>query len=86
MSGPARKLARVTIPLMILAGGASAGVTVEGLDGWFGSRPLIEDGSARTGPTSLVNARASYAFSKKTRLSLDVFNLFDRKDNDIDYF
>jgi len=73
---------------------ASAGVTVEGLDGWFGalrwryfgSRPLIEDGSARSGPTSLVNARAGYAFSKKTRLSLDVFNLLDRNDNDIDYF
>jgi hypothetical protein len=73
---------------------ASAGVTVDGVGGWFGAlrwryfgpRPLIEDGSVRSGSTSVVNARAGYAFSKKTRLHLDVFNLLDRKVNDIDYF
>jgi outer membrane receptor protein involved in Fe transport len=73
---------------------ASAGVTLEGGGGWFGAlrwryfgpRPLIEDDSVRSKGTSLVNARAGYAFSKTLRLQLDVFNLFNRKDNDIDYF
>jgi len=73
---------------------ASAGVTWEGLNGWFGSvrwryfgpRPLVEDNSVRSRSTSLVNARAGYALTKRTRVSLDVYNLFDRKDNDIDYF
>ena len=27
-----------------------------------------------------------YAFDKKTKLSLDVYNLFNAKSNDIDYF
>ena len=73
---------------------ASAGVTLESGYGWFGAlrwryfgpRPLIEDNSVRSKSTSLVNARAGYAFSKTMKLQLDVFNLFDRKDHDIDYF
>ncbi len=73
---------------------ASAGVTVENINGWFGAlrwryfgpRPLIEDNSVRSQSTSLVNARAGYAFTKNTRLQLDVFNLFDRKASDIDYY
>jgi outer membrane receptor protein involved in Fe transport len=73
---------------------ASAGVTLESGYGWFGSlrwryfgpRPLIEDNSVRSKSTALVNARAGYAFSKTFKLQLDVFNLFDRKDHDIDYF
>jgi len=73
---------------------ASAGLTLEGFGGWFGSvrwryfgpRPLIENDSIRSKSTSLVNARIGYAFDKRTRLSLDVYNLFDRKDNDIDYY
>lgn len=73
---------------------ASAGVTVEGFNGWFGAmrwryfgpRPLTEDNSVRSSSTSLVNARVGYAFSKKTRVHLDVFNLFDRQASDIEYF
>jgi len=42
-------------------------------------------GQQRAG-TPLVNARAGYAFSKTLKMQLDVFNLFNRKDNDIDYF
>ena len=72
----------------------SAGVTVDNLNGWFGSlrwryfgpRPLIEDNSVRSQSTSLVNARIGYAVTKKVRAYIDVFNLFDRKANDIDYF
>ena len=40
----------------------------------------------RSRSTSLVNARAGYAFSKTTKLQADVFNLLNRKDHDIDYF
>lgn len=73
---------------------ASAGVTVENLNGWFGSlrwryfgpRPLVEDNSVRSQSTSLVNAGAGYAVAKQVRAYVDVFNLFDRKASDIDYF
>jgi outer membrane receptor protein involved in Fe transport len=73
---------------------ASAGITVENLDGWFGSlrwryfgpRPLIEDNSARSQSTSLINARVGYAVARQVRAYVDVFNLFDRKASDIDYF
>ena len=72
----------------------SAGVTLDSKEGWFGSarwryfgaRPLIEDNSARSKATSIVNARVGYAFDKKTRLSVDVYNLFNAKNNDVDYF
>ncbi|MBS0336854.1 MAG: TonB-dependent receptor [Proteobacteria bacterium] len=72
----------------------SAGVTLDSKAGWFGSarwryfgpRPLIEDNTARSRATSIVNARVGYAFDKKTRLSVDVYNLFNAKNNDVDYF
>ena len=72
----------------------SAGVTLDSKAGWFGGarwryfgpRPLIEDNSARSRATSIVNARAGYAFDKKTRLSVDLYNLFNAKHNDVDYF
>jgi len=73
---------------------ASAGLTVDQINGWFGSvrwryfgaRPLIEDNSVRSKPTSLVNARIGYAITQQIRAYLDVFNLFDSRDHDIDYF
>ncbi len=73
---------------------ASAGITTELPSGWFGSlrwryfgpRPLVESGAERSQSTSLVNARVGYAFDKKMRLQLDAYNLFNRKQNDIDYF
>jgi outer membrane receptor protein involved in Fe transport len=72
----------------------SAGMTVENLENWygalrwryFGPRPLTEDNSVSSAATSLFNARAGYAFDKRTRLQLDVFNLFNRQDHDIDYY
>jgi outer membrane receptor protein involved in Fe transport len=72
----------------------SAGMTVENLHQWygalrwryFGPRPLIEDNSVSSSATSLVNARVGYAFDKRIRLQLDAFNLFNRKDHDIDYY
>ena len=73
---------------------ASAGIAVDSLNGWFGSvrwryfgpRPLIEDNSVRSQSTSLVNARVGYAMGKQVRAYVDVYNLFDRKASDIDYF
>jgi outer membrane receptor protein involved in Fe transport len=52
----------------------------------FGSRPLVEDNSVRSGATTLVNLRAGYRIDRRWNVGLDVFNLFDRKANDIDYF
>ena len=72
----------------------SMGVTVNRDHGWYGSlrvryfgpAPLIEDNSARSGSTLVVNASAGYHFSKSLSLVATVFNLFDRHDNDITYF
>jgi hypothetical protein len=72
----------------------SAGATIEGrwpLMGsvrwrYVGGRPLAEDDSVRSASTSLVNADVAWRLSKGARLRLDVFNLFDARVSDIDYF
>jgi outer membrane receptor protein involved in Fe transport len=53
---------------------------------YFGARPLMEDNSVRSKATSLVNLEAGYRFSNAVRLALDVFNIFNAKHSDIDYF
>ncbi len=71
----------------------AAGVTVRNMDGFFGSmrlryfgpRPLIEDNSFRSGSTILLNGQIGYQFAPHWRVTLDVFNILDRKDHDIDY-
>lgn len=56
----------------------------------FGGRPLIEDGSVNSAPTTLVNLEAGYDWIGfpwgDLRFTLDVLNLFDSKDDDITYF
>jgi outer membrane receptor protein involved in Fe transport len=52
----------------------------------FGPRPLIEDGSVRSSPTSLVNGEAGYKFNDRFRLVLEGFNLFNAEVSDIEYF
>lgn len=72
----------------------SGGVTLADLGPWsgqlqlryFGPRPLIEDNSVRSQGTTLAYARVGYRISADTRLALDVFNLFNRKASDIDYY
>ncbi|MET1084295.1 MAG: TonB-dependent receptor [Burkholderiales bacterium] len=72
----------------------SAGVTIGNLNGWFGSlrwryigvRPLIEDNSVRSRALSQFNGRVGYAVNQQWRVWVDVFNIFNRKDHDIDYF
>ena len=52
----------------------------------FGPRPLNEDNSVRSNSTTVTYARLGYQSTPSTKLTLDVFNLFNRKQSDIDYF
>ena len=73
---------------------ASMGVTVRDVGPWsaslqwryLGSGALIEDNSVRSRSSLTTNLRVSRRFGAKTELTLDVFNLFDRKVNDIEYY
>jgi hypothetical protein len=51
----------------------------------FGTAPLIEDGSIRSRPTSLVNLGAYYRLARM-QIGLDMLNLFDARDADISYY
>jgi outer membrane receptor for Fe3+-dicitrate len=53
---------------------------------YFGPRPLIEDNSVKSKGTTLAYVRAGYKLNADTKVTLDVFNLFNRKASDIDYF
>jgi outer membrane receptor protein involved in Fe transport len=73
---------------------ANIGLTLDHLGPWFGAvrlryfgpRPLIEDNLVRSGASALTNLRIGYKFSQRTQLALDIYNLFDRKVNDIEYW
>ncbi len=52
----------------------------------FGPRDLIEDGSVRSKGTTLAYARLGRQLTPELRVWVDVFNLFNRKVSDIDYF
>ena len=73
---------------------SSAGRTVDGRQPVFlslrvrhsGPRALIEDGNVQSSNSTLWNAEAGYRLSNKARLVLDVFNIFDARVSDIDYF
>ena len=74
---------------------STASATVEDLGPWFGAlrfryfgrRPLIEDDSVTSKPTTLVDLRVGYKFSEQAKLWLDVFNLFNNTGaHQIDYF
>lgn len=51
----------------------------------FGARPLIEDNSIRGAASTLANVKASYRINPSAEIALEVFNLFNRKVNDIEY-
>jgi hypothetical protein len=73
---------------------ASFGVTVKDLGRWFGGlelryfgqRPLLEDNSVRSAATTLAYGRIGYQLSRNTKLTLDGFNLLNRRASDIDYY
>ena len=52
----------------------------------FGPRPLLEDNSVESRPTTIVNGEAGYKFSEHIRLRVEAFNLLNAKVSDIDYF
>jgi outer membrane receptor protein involved in Fe transport len=57
---------------------------------YFGPRPLIDNNSVRSNPSTIVDARVGYKFHEKPfenmRLLVDVFNIFNTKTSDIDYY
>jgi hypothetical protein len=73
---------------------ASFGMTVTDFGRWygafelryFGPRPLVEDNSVRSSSTTLAYARFGYKISARSKVTLDLFNLFDRRASDIDYY
>jgi hypothetical protein len=73
--------------------GASAAATMRVPNGWtasllvnyLGRRPVAEDGGASLRASSFVNARLARSLGKSTRVTFDVFNVFDRRMRDVDY-
>ncbi|RFP14587.1 TonB-dependent receptor [Duganella sp. BJB475] len=73
---------------------ASFGATITDIGPWsgafqmryFGPRPLIEDNSQRSATTAIAYARVGYKIDRRWAVSLDAFNLFDRKASDVDYY
>jgi outer membrane receptor protein involved in Fe transport len=72
----------------------SAGVAVDRYGPWSGSvflryigaYPLTEDNSVRSDAQTTVDAQVGYELLRDLRLRVDVFNLFDAKNNDITYY
>ncbi len=78
-------------PTLIAAAGVTLGDENAGWFGgarlrFFGARSLIEDDSARSRPTGVVNARVGYAFANGMKLQLDALNLTNAMASQIDYF
>ncbi|MFD0667590.1 TonB-dependent receptor [Ramlibacter sp. MAHUQ-53] len=73
---------------------ASLGATVSGPGAWsghvqlrhVGPRPLVEDGSQRSSPSTLAQVRVAYRLTPQTQFRVDVFNLLNRKASDVEYF
>lgn len=70
-----------------------AGLNADFASGWFGSlrvryfgeRPLIEDGSVKSDPSTVWNLRVGYRVADWT-FKADILNLTDSDDHDIDYY
>jgi len=73
---------------------ASVAATVRNLGPWsaslqlrhLGPGALIEDNSVRSFASTTANLRLGYQFNRQVEATLDVFNLFDKRVNDIQYF
>jgi outer membrane receptor protein involved in Fe transport len=73
---------------------ASLGITLRDRGAWGGSMQwryvgpgaLIEDNSVRSHSSLTANLRVSRQLGLRSELTLDVFNLFDRQVDDIEYF
>lgn len=53
---------------------------------YFGPRALVEDNSVRSKSSTLVNLQAGYHFGPRLGITAGLFNLFDSKSSDIDYY
>ena len=47
---------------------------------------VLEDGSVQSASSLTCNLRVGYRVDARNRLSLDVFNVFNTRSNDIEYF
>ena len=73
---------------------ASLGIAVNLPSGWFGglrarrlgSAPLIEDDSVRSPASTLLNAEIGRRLGENWRVAMGVYNLLDKRANDITYF
>ena len=72
----------------------SGGITIEPETGAFGSvrvrhfgpRALTEDRRVLSDQTTLVYGEVGYKLSRRARLAVELYNLFDAEVSDIDYF
>jgi outer membrane receptor protein involved in Fe transport len=78
--GAAEKSATATATVR-MPKGWSAGLAMS----YLGKRQGIDD-SASLASSTFVNARLARDLSKKTRVSLDLLNLFDQRLREVDYF
>ncbi|MDD5717131.1 MAG: TonB-dependent receptor [Sulfuricurvum sp.] len=53
---------------------------------YFGSRPLSEDNSVRSRPSTLINLKAGRHLSRNLDISADIYNLFNQDTYDIEYY
>jgi outer membrane receptor protein involved in Fe transport len=73
---------------------ASFGAAVNDVGRWsgafqlryFGPRPLAEDNSIRSAATAIAYLRAGYRINRRWQVTADVYNVFDRKASDVDYY
>ncbi|HRI12487.1 MAG TPA: TonB-dependent receptor [Verrucomicrobiota bacterium] len=53
---------------------------------YFGPRPLTENDEFTSDGTAIVNLQVGYQFNARWKLTVDVFNLFNSKGDDITYY
>ncbi|GAC1543529.1 MAG: hypothetical protein NVS2B17_23410 [Candidatus Velthaea sp.] len=53
---------------------------------YFGPRPLIEDGTVYSHPTTTVSIQAGIRPTRTSKLTLDLFNALNARASDIDYY
>jgi hypothetical protein len=73
---------------------AALGVEINRPSGWFGgahvrylgATPLTQDDTVRSRPSLQLNGEVGYRFSAALSGTVGVFNLLDRRDDDIEYY
>ena len=53
---------------------------------YFGPRPLIEDNSVRSSPSTVLNTQLGCRVSSRWTVALEIYNLLDRSVSDVDYY